>query len=179
DDTTAPKISANYDVSYNRSSFAVRVNVSDTQSGVRTVKYAPGEQNVDYFRSGNQGITLNPVDGLDSFSVKEGGIYTIYAADYRGNKTVQTIDLRIVPAATMALATTKKTLVVGDSFSLLTTLTPVYTTDKLQFSSSKTSVCKVSASGKITAIAPGKSTITVTTSGGIRKKCVVTVKAAK
>lgn len=179
DDTTAPKISANYDVSYNRSSFAVRVNVSDTQSGVRTVKYAPGEQNVDYFRSGSQGITLNPADGLDSFSVKEGGIYTIYAADYRGNKTVQTIDLRIVPAATMALATTKKTLVVGDSFSLLTTLTPVYTTDKLQFSSSKTSVCKVSASGKITAIAPGKSTITVTTSGGIRKKCVVTVKAAK
>lgn len=179
DDTTAPKISAEYDVSYDRSSFTVKVDVSDTQSGVRTLKYAPGRRDTDYFLSGNHGISLVPVDGTDRFSVSEAGTYTIYAADYRGNKTVLNINLRIVPASSLSLNASKKTLTVGDSFLLVPTLSPAGTTDKVKYSTSKTSVCKVNSSGKITAISAGRATITATTSGGLRKKCVITVKAAK
>lgn len=179
DDTTAPKITAGYDVAYNRDSFTVSLNVSDAHSGVRTVKYAAGEQTADYFRSGNQGIPLTTEDGLASFSVKKEGTYTIYAADHRGNKTVHTIDLRVVPASSMVLNASKKTLTVGDSFLLLPKLAPAGTTDKVRYSSSKPSVCKVNSAGKITAVSAGRSTITAKTSGGIKKKCVVTVKAAK
>lgn len=179
DDKTAPKITASYDVSYDRSSFTVKVSTQDGQSGVRTVKYAPGRQDADYFLSGNHGISLVPVDGMDRFSVSEAGIYTIYAVDYRGNKTVSNINLHVVPATSLTLDASKKTLTVGDSFLLVPTLSPLNTTDKVKYSSSKTSVCKVNASGKVTATSAGRATITVTTSGGIRKKCVVTVKAAK
>lgn len=179
DDATAPKITAGYDVAYDRASFLVTVNVSDLQSGVRLARYAPGKQDVDYFLSGNQGIPLNPVDGACSFSVRDAGIYTIYATDNRGNKTVQTIDLHIVSATSMTMNASKKTLTVGDSFSLLPTLTPTETTDKIKYSTSKPTVCKVNSSGKITAVAPGRATITAKTSGGIQKKCVITVKAAK
>ena len=179
DDTAAPKVTAGYDVAYNRSSFTVSVNVSDAHSGVRTVKYASGEKDADYFRSGSQGIPLTPENGLASFSVKNEGIYTIYAADHRGNKTVHTINLRIIPASSMSLNVSKKTLTVGDSFFLLPKLAPAHTTDKVKYSSSKPSVCKVNSAGKLTAVSPGRSTITAKTSGGIKKKCVVTVKAAK
>ena len=62
---------------------------------------------------------------------------------------------------------------------LVPTLKPINTTDKVKYSSSKPSVCKVNASGKLTAVSAGKATITAKSSGGIKKKCTVTVKAAK
>lgn len=179
DDMTAPKITADYSVSYDRASFTVTAELSDTQSGVKTVKYAPGEHDADYFRSGAHGTALTVTDGFCTFSAADAGIYTIYAADYRGNKTVQTVNLRVVPAVTIALNASKKTLTVGDTFYLVPTLTPAGSTDKVKYSSSKASVCKVSSTGKITAVSAGRATVTVKTAGGLKKKCVVTVKAAK
>lgn len=179
DDTTAPKITADYEVSYDRATYTVTAGVLDAYSGVKTVKYASGERDTDYFRSGAHGTALTVTDGFCSFDAKATGIYTVYAVDYRGNKTVQTIDVQVIPATAMTLNASKKTLTVGDSFFLVPTLTPVTTTDKVKYSTSKASVCKVSSSGKITAVSAGKATITVRTAGGLKKKCVVTVKAAK
>lgn len=179
DDTTAPKITADYEVSYDRSTFTVSAEVADAQSGIKTVKYASGERDAAYFLSGANGTALAVAEDSCSFSVREAGIYTLYAVDYRGNKTVQTIDVGVIPATALALNASKKTLTVGDSFLLLPTLTPATTTDQVKYSTSKASVCKVSASGKITAVSAGKATITVKTAGGLKKKCVVTVKAAK
>ncbi len=179
DDVTAPKITSSYDISYDQKNFAITVDITDAQSGVKTVKYAIGEQDADYFRSGLRGTTLTLKDGTCSFPVGEMGVYTIYAADYRGNKTVQTINVRTVPADSLTLNTSKKTLTVGESFVLTPTLTPLNTTEKVKYSTSKATVCKVNASGKLTALAPGRATITVKSTSGIKKKCVVTVKAAK
>ena len=179
DDVAAPKILPDYDVSYDRKTFTVTVNVSDTQSGVKTVKCAAGERDTEYFRSGSHGTVLTLLDGLCAFSVEDEGIYTIYASDHRGNKTVQTINIRTVPATSLELNVSKKTMTVGDTFLLVPTLKPINTTDKVKYSSSKPSVCKVNASGKLTAVSAGKATITAKSSGGIKKKCTVTVKAAK
>ncbi len=179
DDVTAPKIASSYDISYDQKNFAITVDITDAQSGIKTVKYAIGKQDADYFRSGLRGTTLTLKDGTCSFSVGEMGVYTIYAADYRGNKTVQTINVRTVSADSLTLNASKKTLTVGETFVLVPTLTPFDTTEKVKYSTSKATVCKVNASGKLTALAPGRATITVKSSSGIKKKCVVTVKAAK
>lgn len=65
----------------------------------------------------------------------------------------------------------------GKTFSLIPSITPHNSTDKLKFSSSNPSVCKVNSSGRITAVAPGTAVITVKTASGIIKKCTITVKA--
>lgn len=179
DDVTAPKIVSSYDISYDQKNFTITADITDAQSGVKTVKCAIGEQDTDYFRSGLRGTTLTLKEGTCSFPVNEMGIYTIYAADYRGNKTVQTINVRTVPASSLTLNTSKKTLTIGESFLLVPTLKPFDTTEKVKYSTSKATVCKVNASGKLTALAAGRATITVKSSSGIKKKCVITVKAAK
>ncbi|MBO6000510.1 MAG: Ig domain-containing protein, partial [Spirochaetales bacterium] len=67
----------------------------------------------------------------------------------------------------------------GSEKTLVATVFPVDVADKrVNWSSSNTSVAKVDANGKVTAVNPGSATITVkTVSGGKTASCNVTVKA--
>lgn len=69
-------------------------------SFVRTVKYAAGSKSLNYFE--NNGITLNSVEGIYSFSVTENGTYTVFALGNDGRRETKEIVIknidRIPPA---------------------------------------------------------------------------------
>jgi transglutaminase/protease-like cytokinesis protein 3 len=73
----------------------------------------------------------------------------------------------------------ERTLTIGNSFTLTATVTPANATNqKVSWTSSNEAVATVDASGKVTAVAAGNATITVTTEDGSKKAtCTVTVTA--
>lgn len=78
----------------------------------------------------------------------------------------------------VTLNKTNLSLVEGGTETLSATVTPSNATNKnVTWSSSDTSIAKVDSNGKITAVAAGTATITVTTADGNKKAtCTVTVK---
>ena len=84
-----------------------------------------------------------------------------------------------VPVTGVSLNKSSTTLTEGDTEQLTATIAPANATNKgLSWESSNTGVATVSSAGLITAKAAGKTTITVTTSGGSYKAtCDVTVEA--
>lgn len=78
----------------------------------------------------------------------------------------------------VSLNKTNLTLVVGNAETLRATVSPTNATNRaVTWSSDKTSVATVDANGKVTAIAAGTTTITISTAdGGKTATCAVTVK---
>ncbi len=178
DDITAPTAKLSYQVAYNYKTSTIQLSAEDKESGIKTVKYAPGEQTVDYFLSGQNGTEVTLTSGAAKITVEDTGIYTVYLCDYRGNKSIHTIHVEIVKSTALSLNASKKTLTEGKTWQLKPTMKPVTTTDRVRYRSSDTAVCKVSSSGKVTAVAPGTATITVTASSGLKRSCQITVTAA-
>jgi len=86
-----------------------------------------------------------------------------------------------VPVTGVTVSPTEKKLTyIGESFTLVPTVTPDNATNKgVSYSSSNTSVATVGADGTVRAVSEGTATITVTTDdGGKTATCVVTVKKA-
>lgn len=81
------------------------------------------------------------------------------------------------PATDISLSKSELTLTAGESTSLTATVTPEGSTDTVVWSSSKTAVATVDATGKVTAVAPGEATITAT-AGTKTATCTVKVQAA-
>ena len=93
-------------------------------------------------------------------------------------KTPVTITVAPKPATDISLSKSELTLTAGESASLTATVTPEGSTDTVVWSSSKTDVATVdSATGKVTAVAPGEATITAT-AGTKTATCTVKVQAA-
>ena len=97
-----------------------------------------------------------------------------------GNKTATcsiTVKAPVVAVTGVTLNKTTLTLAKGNSESLTAAIAPDNATDKeVTWSSSRTSVATVDASGKVTAVAAGTATITVSTNDGSKKAtCEVTV----
>ena len=93
-------------------------------------------------------------------------------------KTPVTITVAPKPATDISLSKSELTLTAGESASLTATVTPEGSTDTVVWSSSKTDVATVdSATGKVTAVAPGEATITAT-AGTKTATCTVKVEAA-
>ena len=83
-----------------------------------------------------------------------------------------------IPVTAVALNDTIAELTVGEILQLLATITPENATDKTVFwSSSDTTVARVDTTGKVSALAAGLATVTVTTADSIRSaSCLITVK---
>lgn len=92
-------------------------------------------------------------------------------------KTPVTITAAPKPATDISLSKSELTLTAGESASLTATVTPEGSTDTVVWSSSKTDVATVDATGKVTAVAPGEATITAT-AGTKTATCTVKVQAA-
>ena len=73
----------------------VSVDVSEVGSGLDGVYYAAGQLAAEDFPESGTELTLT--DGSASFSVSEGGYYTIYASDLRGNNNLETVFVNTYP----------------------------------------------------------------------------------
>ena len=81
-----------------------------------------------------------------------------------------------IEANAITLNKTDLTLKKGKSYTLKATVTPENSVDKtVTFKSSKSSVVKVDANGKVTAKKAGTATITATTKNGLKATCKITV----
>ena len=83
------------------------------------------------------------------------------------------------PALSIAFNKTELELENGFSEILEPIINPTYSTDTLTWTSSNTKVAKVSATGLVTTVATGTTTITVKTSSGASASCFVTVVSPK
>ena len=80
-----------------------------------------------------------------------------------------------VGATTLVISENKAELKKGETLTLTGSMSPVYTTDDIHWSSDDTSIATVSADGVVTAVKKGKCTITATTDSGVKKTCSITV----
>ena len=106
--------------------------------------------------------------------VTEGNI-TITATTHNGLEAKCTVHV-VIPDDEVTLDQTSITLEKNASQTLVPTVLPTETTDKkVSWHSNNTSVATVDANGKVTGVAGGTATITVTTARGHTAQCTVTV----
>jgi len=178
DDMLPPVIEdASFIVSAKKNKFTITAKVTDSQSGLKSVKYLKGLRSVSDFLS--DGTVLTPdSDNIVSFKETSPGVYTILATDYRGNKSLETIRTYIRTADSISLSDASLMLSVGDYFLIESSLSPYNSTDTVEFRSANENVAAVTNSGKITARGVGETTITAYATGGATATCTVTVTAA-
>lgn len=182
DDVVAPEIESSCLVYYNYSKIKISLSVSDyaqlyrksTGSGIKVLKYAKGQKSEEYFTAGNG--TVLDLDGTEaSFKVKISGLYTIYACDWRGNKTISYVYAKIIKSTKITLSNSFKVLNVNESYRLGVSLYPSNSTDRLKFTSSDTDIAAVTNWGTVKAVSSGNAVITVKAASGVIAKCFIRV----
>ena len=80
-------------------------------NSIQTMKYASGNQSVNYFSAGGTNLTINSLPSSNNskgilqspvqstFNVSTNGVYTVYSTDSNGNVAVQTIDVENIYVA--------------------------------------------------------------------------------
>ena len=120
--------------------------------------------------------TVNYLDKDVVFSFHSVKNNTWYERVFNISKTNGTLTITpvAVPATAVALDSTSQKLETGKSFTLMATVTPTDTTDKVVWSSDNGAVAKVSSTGVVTAVKPGTAVITAT-AGSVKATCTITV----
>ena len=94
-DTTPPSIETTNEIINENESVKVTIQASDTESQIKTIKIASGNQTIDYFE--NEGTTLNIVKDDKTAQaivmITKNGTYTIYAEDEKGNASIKAINI--------------------------------------------------------------------------------------
>ena len=95
DDTTPPTIQTTNESIDENAAIKVTIHVTDTQSQIKTIKIANGEQNTDYFENEGNSLQMITDDKSAEAAVRitKNGTYTIYAEDEQGNKIVSVITI--------------------------------------------------------------------------------------
>ena len=173
DDTTPPTLFASYAVSEKDNLLSVSIQASDMQSGIKLLRYLPGTHSIDSFLAAGTDLPLTGTTA--TFFAPTTGLYSIFAMDYRGNKTVFELNVDIYPATGLALNITNRTLQIGQTYPLLPVLFPFHSTDTVHYVSSDDAILTVSEIGIVTALTPGTATVTVLTTSGISTTCTFLV----
>ena len=170
DDTMAPDFTSSYFVSEDYSYISVLFTVFDSDSGVKSIKYLPGEHDKNAFLL--SGTVLDPSrEQQNIYLAPDVESLTIYLADYRGNSAAYIISTKIVPAAILHLNLTERALGISETFQLQPLIFPWFSTDGVSYTSSDESVVTVSAKGLVTAAGFGEAQVQVTTHSGISATC--------
>jgi hypothetical protein len=154
--------------------YTVIVSASDSDSGIKRLRYMEGIRPAELFFATGQ--ELSPDLGC-SFLATADTDYTLYAADYRGNRTTYTFRVERIPARQIFLNTLERTLQPGDRFTLVPLVLPFTATDYVSYTVSDETLLFAADDGTLTALAPGTVTVTVSTSGGIAKECTIHIAA--
>lgn len=169
DDTTPPVLSASYTENPD-GTYTVSVSAEDTASGIKRLRYVKGTPPIGFFLAGGQNLQTTEVS---SFIAEPDSIYTIYAADYRGNTTVYILETKQVSAKQLFLNTLERTLQTGEQFRLVPLLLPFASTDYISYEVSDETLLYAAPDGTLNALAPGTVTVTALTSGGLSKECII------
>lgn len=169
DDTVPPELSAVYTENPD-GTFTVTVSATDGESGLKRLRYLSGTHGEQHFLSAGTDL---PTDSVCTFIADSEQRYTICATDYRGNKTLTYLDVKKVPAEQLYLNALERTLQIGETYQLLPLLLPYTATDYLFFTVNDETLLHASADGLLTALAPGSASVTVSTTGGLVKECII------
>lgn len=99
-DNTEPLIKCSVYKDANNGKIKLKINVTDNKA-IKTVKYALGNHRKSFFNNSYYDKKIKNVlvsstkNIITSFSVKQNGIYTIYALDKAGNSTIKKVRISI------------------------------------------------------------------------------------
>lgn len=121
---------------------------------------------------------------MEAYSVEDKGsgiCFNVYCYNVQPGITIDYSDgssrLANGTIASITLNYSKYTLEVGQTKTLVATVSPESASSGVTWSSGNNTVATVSSSGKVTAEKAGTATITAKTSNGLKATCVITVKA--
>ena len=163
-------------VTLNKTTLTLDIGASETLTA--TVAPSDATNKAVVWSSSNGAVAS--VDNAGKVTAAAEGTTTITVITAEGSKSA-TCEVTVNPKTVTGVSLDKTTLslVTGDSETLTATVTPVdAANENVTWSSSDATVATVDGDGKITAIAKGVVTITVTTEdGGKTATCEVTVEA--
>lgn len=153
---------------------SVSMNIGDQQELIATVKPADAtNQSVIWVSSDDKIASVDNI-GVVTANAKGSAIITVSTVD--GNYTGTCKVTVIQPATSIVLNYTELTVKTGRTKSISATVLPSDTNNKtVSWSSSNTSVAKVSSYGTITGVSKGTAVITARTHNGLTAQCKVTV----
>ncbi|MGN1130550.1 MAG: DNA/RNA non-specific endonuclease [Ruminococcus sp.] len=121
---------------------------------------------------------------MEAYSVEDKGkgvCFNVYCYNVQPGITINYADgsskLSDGTITSVTLNYSKYSLKVGQSKTLVATLTPASSKEKVTWYSSNNKIATVNSNGKVTAKKVGTVTITAKTSNGLKAKCKITVKA--
>ena len=138
---------------------------------------------VSIYTSGSNGFGYNSeklgscsvVGSVSGSSAKISGLSRGYGIFYTwSGNTMKYYSIKVVDVVNIDIPENLR-LTIGENYTYTPIITDTEAVTALTWASSNTSVATVSSSGVITAVAPGKTTITCTAANGIKAQSVVTV----
>jgi len=170
DDTLAPDFTAAYEVAPNYAYITVNFSASDADSGVKTIKYLAGEFDSSAFLFAGEHLYPSQSQHTLYFSPDVKAI-TFYMTDYRGNSSTHVIYPEIIPATSLYLNVSERSLNFMETFRLQPLIFPWLSTDGVTYTSMDNSVLVVDSNGLVTAIGVGETYVKVTTYSGVSAVC--------
>lgn len=148
------------------SSFTISGNVTDLESGIKSLKYLKGRHSINEFLTGSN-VVVPDDNGEFNVTVETSGLYTFCAQDHRGNRTVETIMIYKRPATGIRFEEEMITLEVGGEYIPAVTTEPVNATDKIKYVSVNEAIASVdNMTGRIEAKSVGEVEIFAVTESG-------------
>ncbi|WP_242982185.1 Ig-like domain-containing protein, partial [Clostridium sp. LS] len=145
---------------------------SGSGNSIKTIKYAAGNQSVNYFTAGGTSIYDSSISGSKStvqstFNVNTNGVYTVYSTDSNGNVAVQTIDVENIYVAAPVITAPTDGTVTNNNKPTITGTAEVNSTVKVYDGTTLIGTVTADASGNwtlipATALADGAHAITAT-----------------
>lgn len=169
DDNTAPEFTTTYQVAPDYSGLTIHFTASDSDSGLKSVKYLLGEHTRTAFLF--EGESLDAALPHTLTLPPDVTAITFYATDYRGNNTVYVMHPEIIPATALYLNISERSLNLQETFQLQPLIFPWLSTDSVYYYSLNNTVIHVDETGVVTAIGSGEAYVMVTTSSGISAFC--------
>ncbi len=174
DDEEPPELSAKVYGRGQYESYGIDLNVKDSKSNVKKLKYLIGSVTSDEVKKKGNDIPISGETIKIATDIKNTAI-SFYAEDSFGNASFLVVELKIKPAVCILLSATERNMEVGEEYVLGALLLPADTTDMLTYTSSDTKVAEVAADGTITAKSSGYCEITVTSQSGAIGTAVIKV----
>ncbi|MGO0060210.1 Ig-like domain-containing protein [Brevibacillus fluminis] len=156
---------------------SMTMNVNETGQLTATVRPADATDKTVRWSTADSSIATVDADGTVTAKAKGKTTITVTTNDGNYQATCEVTVNEVIPVTGVTLAPTSMTLGIGESQKLTETVSPADATDKtVTWSTADSRIATVDADGLVTAVAPGKTTITVTTNDGhFQATCLVTV----